>query len=335
MTSTSARVLVTGADGFVGGWLLERLRPRLSAGSRLVAVSRAERSDSQPSPSGVEWIRFDLTSPDDVDEAVCKVAPTHVVHLAAVAAPQEARQDPSRAWAVNLNGTLNLSQSVLRHVPDAHLLFVGTSEVYGGSFNRLSGPADETTLLDPATTYAATKAAADLLIGQMARDGLRSVRFRPFNHTGPGQTERYVVPAFAAQIARIEQGVQEPVLRVGNLDARRDFLDVRDVVDAYVLTILRSERLDPGTVINLASGRARRVGDILDALLARARTPIRVEQDPARMRAADTPLAVGDASRASALLGWKPSIAWDATLDDVLGDQRGQVSGRARPTRET
>lgn len=161
------------------------------------------------------------------------------------------------------------------------------------------------------------------MIGQMARDGLKAIRVRPFNHTGPGQTERFAIPAFAAQIARIEAGVQEPVIRVGNLDARRDFLDVRDVVDAYLRLALSPDPFEPGLVLNLASGTARRIGDVLDELLSLARVSIRLETDPSRLRANDTPFAIGDASRIRELIGWKNRTPWSATLADVLAFWRG------------
>jgi GDP-4-dehydro-6-deoxy-D-mannose reductase len=158
----------------------------------------------------------------------------------------------------------------------------------------------------------------------MAHDGLNAVRFRPFNHTAPGQSDQFVVPAFAAQIARIEKGLQEPVVRVGNLDAQRDFLDARDVVEAYVAALFTHGSLAPGTIVNLASGVPRRIGDILERLLLGAKAAIRVEPDPALIRANDTPRAIGDAARARALLGWLPAIPWDRTLVDVLNDQRGR-----------
>ncbi len=169
--------------------------------------------------------------------------------------------------------------------------------------------------------YATTKAAADLLLGEMAEAGLQAVRFRPFNHTGPGQSTAFAVPSFAAQIAAIERGEREPVMRVGNLDARRDFLDVRDVVEAYLLAATASS-LPRGVVLNLASGEPRRIGDVLDALLRLSSVAIRVERDPALMRPSDVPVTAGNAARARALLGWRPSIPWETTLRDVLDDHR-------------
>ena len=251
--------------------------------------------------------------------------PSAVIHLAAISAVHEARESPRRAWEVNLHGTMNLAESVLKYCPQARFVFVSSSEVYGGSDKSLHGTLNENALLDPLNSYGASKAAADLMIGQMTREGLNAMRVRPSNHTGPGQTERFVIPAFAAQIARIEAGLQEPVIRVGNLDGRRDFLDVRDVVNAYLSLALSPISFDPGLVLNLASGTGRRIGDILSELVSLSRASIRVETDPSRSRANETPLAIPDASRIRALLGWKPRIPWSTTLADVLKFWRAAV----------
>ena len=222
------RVLVTGAEGFVGSWLLAELSSHLPAGATVLATghhvtARVTRA-------------LDVTDRAGVEDLVHDFRPTCVVHLAAISSLDRARAHGRDTWNVNLFGTLNLAEAVLQHAPEARFLFASSSEVYGGSFNDVGGVADETTLLDPRNPYAATKAAADLMLGQMASAGLRSVRLRLFNHTGPGQSTAFAVPAFAAQVAAIERGLQPPVLKAGNVDARRDLLDVRDVVAAYRLS---------------------------------------------------------------------------------------------------
>ena len=247
--------------------------------------------------------------------------PTAGIPLAGVSSLVKARAEVRGAWDVNLFGTLNLAQSVMRHVPDARFVQAGSSEIYGGSFNAVGGTANEATPLAPLNPYATTKAAADLLLGEMAEAGLGTVRLRPFNHTGPGQATAFAVSAFAAQIAAIERGDREPVMRVGHLDAPRALLDVRDVVEAYLLAAT-APSLPRGVVINVASGKPRRMGDVLDALLAMSRAVIRVERDPALMRPSDIPVTVGDAARARDLLGWRPRIPWETTLHDVLDDHR-------------
>lgn len=315
------QLLITGANGFVGRRLSAALQQRFPKANLILAGRREHHAATV----GACFVELDVSDRQATDDLIRRIRPTAVVHLAAVSAVQEARKDPRRAWAVNVDGTLNLAESVLQHAPHARFLYVSTSEIYGGTFKSASAPLNEGALLDPANPYAASKAAADLLVGQLARDGLQAVRLRPFNHTGPGQTEQFVIPAFSAQIARIEKGLQPPVIKVGNLDAQRDFLDVRDVVDAY-LAALAIDPFEPGLILNLASGRARRIGDILSELLALATVDIEVRLDPERMRPNDTPYAIGDAARALQTLGWQPRIAWRDTLRDVLEDWRSRVA---------
>ena len=312
----SPRILVTGAGGFVGGWMTARLAAALP-GAAVVAAGRS----------------LDVTRAGEVDALISGFRPTAVIHLAGVSSPVKARAEARTAWDVNLFGTMNLAEAVMRHAPEARFVQAGSSEVYGGSFNAAGGTVDEGAPLHPLNPYATTKASADLLLGEMAEAGLQAVRFRPFNHTGPGQTTAFAVPAFAAQIAAVERGEREPVMRVGNLDARRDFLDMRDVVEAYLLAVT-GPALPRGVVLNIASGEPRRMGDVLDALLALSRVAIRVVPDPALMRPSDVPVTAGNAARARLLLGWGPSIPWDTTLRDVLDDQRrrgpSHDAGRSR-----
>ena len=310
----SVRVLVTGAGGFVGSWLLAGLASRLPSHSEIMALGR-------PDCGGTSTMVLDVTKTDDVDSLVKSFRPTCVVHLAAISSLGQARLGAREAWNVNVSGTLNLAESVLHHAPDARFIFAGSSEIYGGSFNTPGCVLDETALLDPRNVYATTKAAADLMLGQMAEAGLRSVRFRPFNHTGPGQSTHFAVPAFASQIAAIERGERPAVLKVGNLDARRDFLDVRDVVEAYILAI-GAPVLPSGIIFNLASGVPRRIGDAVHLLLRMSETAIAIEQDADLMRPSDVPVTTGDARRANAALGWRPAIPWETTLHDVLDTYR-------------
>ena len=181
---------------------------------------------------------------------------------------------------------------------------------------------DENALLAPNDEYSATKAATDLALGALVGSGLKCIGLRPFNHTGPGQSEAFVVPAFAVQIARIEAQLAPPVISVGNLDAQRDFLDVRDVASAYTLVVKDLERLESGTVLNIASGIPRRISEILEGLIARSRVQITVEHDPMRQRSGDLPIIVGDAGRARRLLDWKPEHSFEDMLTAVLNDCR-------------
>ena len=292
------RILVTGSQGFVGGHLMPALR---------AAYPQAELAGSTA----------DVTDVAAIAHEIAATRPDALVHLAAIASVPAARDGADQAWAVNLGGTLAVARAVLAHAPGCTLLFASTADIYGASF-RSGSALDETALPAPLNTYAATKAAADLALGAMAAEGLRAIRVRPFNHTGPGQTEAFVIPAFARQIVRIARGQQPPVLRVGALDPERDFLDVRDVCAAYARCLTAD--LPPGTVLNIASGTARRVGDILADLMAAAGVTAEIETEAGRLRPTDIPTARGDATRARDLLGWAPTIPWSQTLDDILSD---------------
>ncbi len=300
-----SRILLTGASGFVG----VHLRAALSAaypGTSLLADP------------------VDLRDNTAVLEAVAAARPDVCVHLAAVATQAEARRDEARAWDVNLHGTLRLAQAILRHAPECHLLFVSSAGVYGQA-SRAGAPIDEDALLTPQTLYATTKAAADLALGAMVVQGLRVLRLRPFNHTGPGQSAELAIPAFARQIALIQARQRPPLLEAGNLDTWRDFLDVRDVCAAYVACIDRRQTLPPGTIINIGSGRALRIGDVLAELLALAGVNAEIVAAPGRTRANDVVRIVANPGRARALLGWTPAVAWSQTLADVLDDWRARV----------
>ncbi len=294
------RILVTGLAGF--------------AGRHLAPAVAEQMPDAELLDLGC-----DLTETDAVRDAVGRLRPDACLHLAAIAAIPAARADPDRAWAVNLHGTLGLARACRDLAPAAPFVFVSSADAYGASF-RLERPLDETAPLSPINTYGATKAAADLAIAAMAAEGLPAIRLRPFNHAGPGQSADFAIPAFARQIALIRAGRQEPVLRTGNLDGFRDFLDVRDVCAAYALCLRHAERFEPGSVMNIASGTARRIGDVLAGLLAVSDLAVRIEHDAARARPTDIPLAIGDSRRLRERLGWVPAIAWQQTLRDVLDD---------------
>jgi GDP-4-dehydro-6-deoxy-D-mannose reductase len=231
---------------------------------------------------------------------------------------------PEEAWRVNLHGTLNLAHVLLKRAPDCWLIHVRSGLVYGESA-KAGRALDENALLAPLDEYSASKAAADLALGPLIRSGLKCIRLRPFNHTGPGQSEAFVVPAFGMQIARIEARLAPPIIRVGNLDARRDFLDVRDVANAYALVMKNMERLESGTVLNIASGVPRRISEILEGLIARSRAKITVEHDPMRQRPGDLPIIVGDAGRARSLLDWRPEHLFEDTLTAVLNNCRARA----------
>lgn len=316
--ASGARILITGVDGFVGGWLVAALRDALPDAD-LVGTSTAPGKSSV----GVRTVSLDLLDSASIDTVVAAERPSAVIHLAAVSTVAAARADSAGAMHVNLLGTMHLAESVLRHVPEARFVYVSSSDIYGRTFTERTVPLDEDAPLAPLNAYATSKAAADLLVGQLsASDRLRALRLRPFNHTGPGQDARFVVPSFGQQIARIECGLQPPVIRVGNLESFREFLDVRDVVRAYVCAVMAPIELCNGRAINLSCGRPIKVREMLDRLIALASTPVSVVVDPDRYRPETEHFAGGDARRAHQLLDWRPEIPLDATLGDVLDAER-------------
>ena len=303
------KVLITGAGGFVG--------------RHLTAVLRVRRPGwILDAPSGS--IGVDVTDAEAVSDRIARFQPDILVHLAAIAAITDSVRDPRLTWRVNLDGVLNIVLALQEKAPESHLLLVSSAEVYGESLNTVDA-VDESALLQPVNHYAASKAAADILVRQAVACGLSATIMRPFNHTGAGQSEAFVAPNFAGQIARIEAGLQPPIIEVGSLDDERDFLDVLDVVNAYIMVLER--RHEPGirSVFNVSSGTAVRIGDVLERLLSLAKVRIQVKADASRLRLARIPRVVGDASRLRSM-GWAPTMRLDDTLAAVLDDRRRAVA---------
>lgn len=319
MKISKHRILITGSGGFVGTWLRRELASRSEEES--VKVITAGRS------SECDYV-VDIINADQVRDVLRQSQPTAVIHLAAIAAPNQARQVPRLAWDVNFNGTMNLAYAVLAETPDARFVFAGSSEAYGASFSDSGGlPLDENASLRPMGIYGATKAAADIMVGQLGYEGLKATRFRPFNHSGPEQTADYVVSAFASQIAEIGAGKRDSVIKVGNLSAYRDFLDVRDVVRAYAdAALLSGDQID-GKVFNLSTGHATQICDLLNQLIEISGAVVNVQVDPDRMRPPEIDTAAGNNAAVASALGWAPKIPLDQTLRDVLSYWSARSNG--------
>jgi len=313
------RILITGAAGFVGSHLLAALT-QVCENIQIFATSKTLVHHT--AYGTIEAL--DVLDGAAVDRAIQRYAPTHILHLAGVAAPSAANAEPRLAWDTHLGSALNLGEAILAHAPECWLLHIGSGLVYGDSA-KSGKPLDEDAVLAPSDEYGASKAAADLALGAMAQRGLKCIRLRPFNHSGPGQSDAFVIPGFAMQIARIEADLVPPLLKVGNLDAERDFLDVRDVAEAYALATRQATSLQTGTILNIASGTPRRIGAILESLLARSRVKINVVHDPARMRPSDIPRMIGNADRARQVLAWSPRHPFDDMLQNVLDDCRARL----------
>lgn len=314
-----ARALLTGAGGFVGRHLITHLLGNTDW--QLYCASRSVPRNVVDSER-VRWLACDLRDAGQTGELVARVAPGFAFHLAAQSNVQQAFKDPEGTFVTNVVGQLNLLNALRSSSPHARILVACSSEQYGLARPE-DIPIDEETPFRPNNPYAVSKIAQDALALQHFLSwGQQTIRVRAFNHIGPGQADSFVASAFARQVARIEAGLQEPVLYVGNLEAERDFTDVRDMVKAYLLAISRGE---PGEVYNIGSGKTRTIQSLLDALLASSKVPVEVRQDPARMRPSDIPVLLCDASRFQQRTGWAPAIPFEQTIQDILDFWREQV----------
>lgn len=321
------QILVVGASGFVGPYLCQELRATYPQ-ARIAGAGHQDGAPEWIEALRAEWSVCDVTDPESCARLVAGARPSHIVHLAAQSHVPTAQADPVGTWTVNATGTLHILEAVRAEAPRAAFVFVGTGDAYGRSFQP-GRPVDEDTPLAPANPYSASKAAADVLVRQYGYQGLSTVCLRAFNHVGPGQRPDFVVSAFARQIADIEAGRQAPVIRVGNLEAWRDFLDVRDVARAYTAVLERAHDIEPGSVFNVCSGQPRQIRQLLEDLLAASDEEISVEKDPDRLRPSDTPFAAGDPSRLRSECGWEPEIPWERTIRDTLDYWRRAASETA------
>lgn len=311
------RVLITGINGFVGSYLAEYL---LAQGDAEVwGITRAAGRLPAFLQGHVAEVHADLNDADATMRAVVAARPHVIFHLAGQPFVPESFRDPAATLATNTLGALHLFLALIEIRSSARVVVIGTNEEYG-AITPDDLPINEQTPLRPANPYGVSKAAQSLLTQQYhLSHQLDLIRVRPFTHIGPRQNERFVTAAFARQIARIELGLQAPVVQVGNLSARRDFTDVRDMVRAYALV---AERGAAGAVYNIGSGHAVMVRDLLDTLLAASQVPVEVRLNPALMRPIDIPLVVCDYQCLHAQTGWEPQIALTQTLHDILASWR-------------
>lgn len=307
------RILLTGANGFVGRYLTGGLEQRMPEAT-LVGLGGGAPS------GGGDCESVDLRDGEAVARTVDGVAPDLVIHLAAQSSVARGLDAADLTWSVNLSGSLSLALAIARHAPKATLLFASTAEVYGASF--LGSPVSETTPTQPMNAYARSKRLAERMFADVLPPTCRLIVARPFNHTGPGQRDDFVLPSFARQIARIEAGLQPPRLAVGNLDVRRDFLDVRDVVEAYGALIEAAADLPRRLMVNIASGHPQALRAILETMRGMARVPFEVTVDPARLRPVDLPVAYAEPALLRRLTGWRPRYDFATTLGDLLDAAR-------------
>jgi GDP-4-dehydro-6-deoxy-D-mannose reductase len=297
------RALVTGAGGFVGRHLCDAL---VANGYEVTAVGG-------PSDEGLDS-RVDICNREEVRELVERARPNVVFHLAAQSFVPESLNDPEETYRVNILGTANVAFALRDLAP--RFVFTSSAEVYGSRDER-EMPLLETLAPRPGNPYAASKVASEaILLGENRAFGLDVVIARAFNHIGPGQSDRFAIASFAAGLARIAAG-GERVLRVGNLDARRDFLDVRDVVRAYIALARDGER---GEIYNVCSGKAVAIRDLLGELIRIARVPVEVRSDRARARSGEAAISYGSDAKLVERTGWRSEHALVQSLRDIYAD---------------
>jgi GDP-4-dehydro-6-deoxy-D-mannose reductase len=320
------KLLVTGVTGFVGTHLVELLLQEREDVEIYGVVRRGVERVSLP--QRVQKIEAEIEHPASVDAVFDVVRPDAVVHLAAQSSVHQSWLDPDGTLRTNLHGTLHVLEALRRRGQKPPMLVVGSADEYGeAEAARL--PLREDCPLRPNSPYAVSKVAQGYLALQYALSfRLPVVRTRTFPHTGPGRGESFAESSFAKQLAEIERGLRAPVLEVGNLDAVRDFTDVRDVLRAYWLLM---ERGQPGEIYNVCSGRGLRIGDLLDLLIRISGRDIEVRVDPQKVRKAEIPEVIGDRSRITAATGWEPDVPLERTLGFLLDGWRARVAASAPP----
>lgn len=314
------KALITGISGFVGSYLAEYL---LDSGEWEVAGTVFGPYDNIATMGDrLELYPAELSSLDVVTFILGRARPDAIFHLAAQPLVSASRRDPWGTIETNIRMQLNILEGVARVNPACRILVVGSSEEYG-LIRPEDLPIAEDTPFRPLSPYAVSKVGQDLLALQYhLTHRLHVVRVRPFNHIGPRQRLGFVAPDFASQVAAIELGQREPVMEVGNLEAERDFSDVRDVVRAYV-SLVKAGR--PGEVYNVGSGEAHAVQEVLDVLLSMSQVSVEVRQDPTRMRPSEVPRIVSDCTRIREEIGWQTTISFQESLRDVLNYWRDEV----------
>ncbi len=304
---------MTGAAGFVGSHLVELL---LDEGAEVVGW---QRPSTRPLTSAsLRWQTIELLDRPSVVAAIAELQPSAIYHLAGSAHVADSWQHTRETFEGNVLATHHLLQALHLAGQSPRVLVSGSATVYGPS----SDPLTEDSALAPASPYATSKLAQEMVAAQAWREhGIPMLLARSFNHVGPRQTPAYVAPSIARQIAAIERGELPPVLKMGNLDPERDVMDVRDTVRAYRAMMASAE---PGVPYNVCGGRAIRIGDLVDLFRSRARVPVAIELDPARMRPSDVPRLCGSHNRLTHATAWAPTIPLEQTVDDLLAWWRSQ-----------
>jgi len=320
------RTLITGIAGFTGIHLAEYLLSPDRYNDNIdlygIDIVKDVSKDAQPVLDKAKVLNCDILDKEEMKKTVEEIKPDRIFHLAGLTFDPDSHQSPEKFYITNVLGTINLLEAVKQLGIDP-LIHIACSSAEYGLILENENPVTETNYFRPISPYGISKLAQDMVGYQYYKNyGLKIIRTRAFNTTGPGEKEDFVCSNFARQIALIEKGKQGPTIYVGNLDAKRDFVDIRDVVKGYWLA---SDKGISGEVYNLCSGKAYSIGEMLDILLQMAKKDIIVKQDPKRMRPSDIPLQVGSFEKLHKQTGWKPSISLEDTLKDLLTYWRQKV----------
>jgi GDP-4-dehydro-6-deoxy-D-mannose reductase len=323
------KTLITGISGFVGTHLTRYLLEHTDW--QVAGTIFGPYGSIKPWWDRLEIYPAELSRLEVTAFILEQVRPDCIFHLAAQPIVLLSHRDPWGTLENNIRMQLNILQALVElEMAHTRVLVVGSGEVYG-PVRPEELPVGETQPFRPTNPYAVSKIAQDMLgLQYYLTHGVQTIRVRPFNHIGPGQRPGFVAPDFARQIAAVEAGQLPPVMRVGNLTARRDFTDVRDVVRAYHLLISRGE---PGEVYNIGSGQSHAIQEVLDTLLGMSNVEITIKPDPDRIRPSDTPDVVCDAGKLRRQIGWQPAISFEQSLADVLDYWREQVRRETTPDR--
>ncbi|MBI2028318.1 MAG: GDP-mannose 4,6-dehydratase [Candidatus Levybacteria bacterium] len=310
------KVLITGVTGFAGSYLAEylaNLKEYEVFGTYLLEESKINIDKVR---DRIKLIKIDLSSENSVFDLIKKIRPTLIFHLAALTSPADSFKNPVKTMTDNIALQINILEAVKKYnLLNTKILIVSSADVYG-LVKKKDLPMDEDTKLAPTSPYSVSKVAQDFLgFTYYLSYNLKIVRVRPFNHIGPRQSPNFVVASFAKQIAEIEKRKRSNVLRVGNLEAKRDFTNVKDIVRAYVLAIDRGEI---GEVYNIGSGRSYKISDILDRLISMSTSKIKIEKEDSLIRPSDNPELLCDCRKFERLTNWRPEFSIDETLKDTL-----------------
>ena len=317
------RVLITGITGFAGSHLAEYILANHPDVRVFGFVRWRSRMDNIVHiQDKVELHEADIKDVISLKKALADIKPDRIFHLAAQSFVPASWRLPAETFAINAIGQINLFEALLSLKLNPKIHIAGSSEEYG-YVNPDEVPMKETNPLRPLSPYAVSKVAQDLLAYQYFKSyGMKTVRTRGFNHTGPRRGDVFVTSNFAKQIAEIEKRKKEPVIHVGNLEAKRDFTDVRDIVRAYWLA---AEKGEDGEVYNVGTGKAMAMKEMLDILLSLSKAKVKIKVDPERLRPSDVPILLSDSSKFVSLTGWKPQIPLEQTFKDLLNYWRERV----------